>query len=55
MNDGIEKVKVRMSKSSFYRQKKQLIDAGIDFSQTFEINLDNNIIDFNPFDFLEVI
>ena len=55
MNDGIEKVKNRMSKTTFYRQKNQLLEAGIDFSQTFEINFDNAIIDFNPFDFLEVI
>lgn len=53
--DGLDSVKSRNSKSSFYRKRKQLINAGVDFSQTFEIDLDNNFIDFNPFDYLEVI
>lgn len=53
--DGVEKVKERMSKSTYYRYISYLKRANIDFSQQFDINFEDNFIDFNPFDYPEVI
>lgn len=51
---GIDKVKQQTTKSTYYRKVKKLKDAHIDISQKLEINFDDYIINFNPFDYLEV-
>lgn len=53
--DGLENVKNRMSKATYYRYIKYLKEANIDFSQQFDIDFQDNYIDFNPFDYPEVI
>lgn len=56
MVDGISEVKKRTSKTSFYRNIKELKDANIDLSQKYKLTLENdNIIDFNPFEWKEVV
>lgn len=56
MLDGVDNVKSNTSKSTFCRKINDLKSAGIDCSQKFEINLkQDNIIDFNPFEWKEVI
>lgn len=52
--DGVLVVKNNMSRPSYYRKVKFLKDVGIDFSQKLDIK-ENNLIDFNPFAFEEVI
>lgn len=53
--DGEKFIKNSMSKSSFYRKRKELQKAGIDFSSCFKIYDDEKFgIDFNPFIFKEV-
>ena len=52
--DGLETVKNSMSSSSYYRNIQELKKSNIDFSQTFNIDFDNDIIDFNPFTAKEV-
>lgn len=52
--DGEKAIKDNMSKSSFYRKRKELKDAGIDFTGCFKIYEEEaSIIDFNPFINLE--
>jgi len=54
--DGVDNVKKRVSKATYYRNIKCLIDLNIDLSQKYDlIEYDNNIIDFNPFEFKEVV
>lgn len=52
--DGLESVKNSMSSSSYYRNIQELKKSNIDFSQTFNIDFDNDVIDFNPFTAKEV-
>ncbi len=52
--DGVLVVKNNMSKPSYYRKIKFLKDVGIDFSQKLDFE-ENNLIDFNPFTFEEVV
>lgn len=53
--DGENSVKYSMSKATFYRKRKELKDAGIDFTGCFKIfEEDTQIIDFNPFKDLDV-
>lgn len=53
--DGIDIVKLRTSKNVYYTNIRNLKCAGIDFSQKININIDDNIINFNPFSYEEVI
>lgn len=52
--DGIDIVKSKVSKNWYYTNIRELKNAGVDFSQMLDINYDN-IIDFNPFEWKEVI
>lgn len=51
--DGLREVKNRTSKSTYYRNIKELKNANIDFSQKY--NISNNIVNFNPFTEKEVL
>ena len=59
--DGFNNVKARTSRSTFYRNIKDLKSVGVDLSQNCNIELDidfdidNSYLDFNPFEFDEVI
>lgn len=53
--DGLENVKKRTTKTTYYKYIKCLKNANIDFSQQFSIDFEEKFIDFNPFDYLEVI
>ena len=52
---GRDVVKKDVSKSKYYRNISLLSEAGVDFSQKYDIDLTNEIIDFNPFEWKEVI
>lgn len=47
--DGEKSIKNNMSKATFYRKRKELKNAGVDFTGCFKIYEETNIIDFNPF------
>lgn len=48
--EGERSIKKNMSKATFYRKRKELKEAGIDFSGCFKIfEEENNVILFNPF------
>ena len=53
--DGIDTVKLRMHRTTFYRNISELKSCNIDFSQKFEIQNTDNIILFNPFEAKEVV
>lgn len=55
MVDGIREVKSRTSKSIYYRNIKDLKLANIDLSQKYKLTLENKVIDFNPFQWKEVV
>lgn len=55
MVDGLRNVKSRTSKSTYYRNIADLKKAKIDFSQTYKIDLQKQIIEFNPFQYKEVV
>lgn len=55
MLDGLTQVKNNTSKTSYYRKIKELTDVNIDISQRYKLNLDNDIVDFNPFEWKEVV
>lgn len=55
MVDGLKNVKKRTKKSTYYRNITDLKKANIDFSQTYKINLKKDIIEFNPFQYKEVV
>lgn len=55
MVDGLREVKKRTKKSTYYRNIKELKQANIDFSQTYKIDLKKDIVEFNPFQYKEVI
>lgn len=52
--DGIQEVKKRMSKSTYYRNIKELKKCNIDFSQIYRIELKNEVVKFNPFKYREI-
>lgn len=54
IQDGINIVKTDFSHNVYYTNIRDLKRAGVDFSQMLDINYEN-IIDFNPFDFKEVV
>jgi II/X family phage/plasmid replication protein len=53
MLNGENDVKKFMSKTTYYRNKKYLLDAGIDISQTYKVE-EISIYNFNPFNSKEV-
>lgn len=53
--DGIDIVKSRTSKNVYYTNIRELKKAGVDFSQKLNIDFDEDIIDFNPFEWQEVM
>lgn len=55
MLDGITEVRKNISKASYYRKIKDLTSVNIDISQKYKLNLENDIIDFNPFEWKEVV
>lgn len=55
MVDGLREVKKRTKKSTFYRNISELKKAKIDFSQTYKIDLEKEIVQFNPFEYKEVV
>ena len=55
MCDGLKNVKNRTSDRTYYRNLKYLKDANIDLTQTFNIDFEENIIDFDPFTMKEVV
>ena len=55
MVDGLENVKNRTKKSTYYDNIKALKDANVDFSQSTNINFDEHFIDFDPFSYPEVV
>ena len=54
MVDGLRQVKSRTTKSTYYRNISELKKANIDFSQTYKIDLQKQIIEFDPFQYKEV-
>ena len=55
MCDGLKNVKSRTSSTTYYRNLNYLKEANIDLTQSFNIDFEENIIDFDPFSFEEVI
>lgn len=55
MVDGLKEVRKRTKKSTYYRNLNELKKANIDFSQTYKIDLKKEIIEFNPFQYKEVV
>lgn len=53
--DGIQNTKNKVSKSVFYRNIKSLKELNINLSQKIDIDLIDNRIEFNPFEYKEVI
>lgn len=53
--DGLDIVKKRSSKNVYYTNIRELKKASIDFSQKLDIDFNDNTIDFNPFEWKEVI
>lgn len=53
--DGVRVVKARTSKSVFYRNINDLKAVNIDINQKFKLNLERDVIDFNPFSWEEVV
>lgn len=54
MVDGIRNIKSRTSKSVYYRNIQELKDANIDFSQNMDLDFNQLVFQFNPFEFEEV-
>lgn len=54
MFDGLLEVKKRNSRSSFFRNLKDLKEARVDFSQKYDIQDCENIVEFSPFEWKEV-
>ena len=53
--NGLQEVKLYNSSSTFYRSLQDLKNARVDFSQSYRIEEDNSIINFNPFEWEEVV
>lgn len=53
--DGIDNVKNRTPSSTYYDNIKLLKKLNIDFNQRYKLVEENEIIDFNPFEWKEVI
>lgn len=55
MADGENSIKERFSSTTYYRNIKMLKDAGVDLSQKYTLELSDNYVYFNPFEFQEVL
>lgn len=55
MVDGLTLVKDRTSSTTYYRNIQDLKSVNIDLSQRYKLTLKNEIIDFNPFEWKEVV
>ena len=55
MVDGIKNVKQRTPARTYYRNIKLLKDLNIDLSQRYKLVEENTIVDFNPFQWKEVV
>lgn len=55
MVDGLREVRKRTKKSTYYRNINELKKCNIDFSQTYKIDLKKEIVQFNPFEYKEVV
>lgn len=55
MVDGLRNVKERTKKSTFYRNIKELKNANIDFSQNMDLDFNEILFKFNPFEWEEVV
>lgn len=52
--EGIQEIKRRTNKSTYYQNLAELRQANIDISQKFDVNMIDNRIEFNPFEAEEV-
>lgn len=52
--EGLQEIKRRTDKSTYYKNISDLKKANIDFSQKFEVNMIDNRISFNPFESEEI-
>lgn len=52
---GIQEIKRNTDKSSYYKNISDLKKIGVDFSQKLEVDLADNILQFNPFEEDEVL
>lgn len=55
MVDGLRNVKNRTTKSTYYRNLKELKSANIDFSQNIDLDFNEIVFKFNPFEYEEVV
>lgn len=55
MVDGLKNVKKRTKKSTYYRNLSELKKSNIDFSQTYKLDLKKDLVEFNPFQYKEVV
>lgn len=55
MSDGYDNLKLTYPRSTFYRYIKYLKEAGIDLTQKYTLELVENRVDFNPFEWEEVL
>ena len=55
MVDGLRNVKARTKKSTYYRNIKELKNANIDFSQNMDLDFNEIVFKFNPFEYEEVV
>ncbi len=53
--DGIQNTKNKVSKSVYYRNIKMLKELNINLSQKIDIDMIDNRLDFNPFEYKEVV
>lgn len=53
--NGLADVKLFTSSTSYYRNIQDLKSARVDFSQSYKVIEDNSLIDFNPFEWEEVV
>lgn len=54
MLDGIREVKNNTARRTFYRNIKLLKEANVDLSQKYKLTIENETINFNPFEWKEV-
>lgn len=55
MVDGLRNVKRRTTKSTYYRNIRELKSANIDFSQNMDLDFNEIVFKFNPFEWEEVV
>lgn len=53
--EGIQEIKRRTNKSTYYKNISDLRKANIDITQKFDVNMLDNRVEFNPFDSKEII